>query len=92
MNTAVNVLFIEVIHLEATALVLAHQIIALTAVSSGTIATIQENTFQITYLGLGAEYLSLKLPKCFSIQTRTQYLNELIEHLKQIQLDIKSYY
>lgn len=65
MNAQVNLESIELAKLNAEVIVLAHSIIALTAVVEDVIAKIDQGAFQVIYLGRGSEIFGLRLSEAF---------------------------
>lgn len=92
MNAQVNLESIELAKLNAEVIVLAHQIIALTAVAEGVIATIDQGSFQVIYLGRGSEIFGLGLSEAFKTIDRINYAKSLVRDFKKIMTDIKENY
>lgn len=92
MNAQVNLESIELAKLNAEVIVLAHSIIALTAVAEDVIATIDEKSFQVIYLGRGSEIFGLGLSEAFKTIDRINYAKELVRDFTKIKTDIEQNY
>lgn len=92
MNAQVNLESVELAKLNAEVIVLAHSIIALTAVAEDVIATIDQGAFQIIYLGRGSEIFGLGLSEAFKTIDRINYAKELIKDFTKIKTDIEQNY
>lgn len=90
MNAQVNLESIELAKLNAEVIVLAHSIIALTAVAEDVIATIDQGAFQVIYLGRGSEIFGLGLSEAFKTIDRINYAKELIKDFTKIKTDIEA--
>jgi hypothetical protein len=89
MNAQVNLESIELAKLNAEVIVLAHSIIALTAVAEDVIANIDEKSFQVIYLGRGSEIFGLGLSKAFKTIDRINYAKKLVRDFTKIKTDIE---
>jgi len=76
--------------LNAEVIVLAHSIIALTAVAEDVIATIDQGSFQVIYLGRGREIFGLGLSEAFKTIDRINYAKGLIKDFTKIKTDIEA--
>jgi len=75
--------------LNAEVIVLAHSIIALTAVAEDVIATIDQGSFQVIYLGRGSEIFGLGLSEAFKTIDRINYAKELIKDFTKIKAHLE---
>ena len=92
MNTQVSLESLELAKLNAEVIALAHSIIALAAVTEDVIATIDQGSFLVAYLGRGSEMFGLGLPEAFKTIERINYAKELVTRFKQIMTDIQENY
>jgi hypothetical protein len=92
MNAQVNLESIELAKLNAEVIVLAHSIIALTAVAEDVIATIDQGAFQVIYLGRGSEIFGLGLSEAFKPIDRINYAKGLVSDFTKIKTDIEQNY
>lgn len=92
MNAQVNLESNELAKLNAEVIVLAHSIIALTAVAEDVIANIDEKSFQVIYLGRGSEIFGLGISEAFQTNDRINYAKELVRDLTKIKTDIEQNY
>lgn len=92
MNAQVNLESIELARLNAEVIVLAHSIIALTAVAEDVIATIDQDAFQVIYLGRGSESFGLSLSQDYPLNMRIKYAKDMVRDLTRIKTDIEQNY
>ena len=92
MNSQVSLESLELAKLNAEVIALANSIIALAAVTEDVIATIDQGSFLVAYLGRGSEIFGLGLPEAFKTIERINYAKGLVTRLKQIMTDIQENY
>ena len=92
MNTQVSLESLELAKLNAEVIALAHSIIALAAVTEDVIATIDQGSFLVAYLGRGSEIFGLGLSEAFKEIDRINYAKGLVTRFKQIMTDIQENY
>ena len=92
MNSQVSLESLELAKLNAEVIALAHRIIALAAVTEDVIATIDQGSFLVAYLGRGSEIFGLGLPEAFKTIERINYAKGLVARFKQIMTDIQENY
>mgnify|MGYP000941392121 CR=1 FL=1 len=92
MNSQVSLESLELAKLNAEVIALAHSIIALAAVTEDVIATIDQGSFLVVYLGRGSEIFGLGLSEAFKTIERINYAKGLVTRLKQIMTDIQENY
>ena len=92
MNAQVSLESLELAKLNAEVIALAHSIIALAAVTEDVIATIDQGSFLVVYLGRGSEIFGLGLSEAFKEIERINYAKGLVTRFKQIMTDIQENY
>lgn len=92
MNAQVNLESIELAKLNVEVIVLAHSIIALTAVAEDVIATIDQDSFQVIYLGRGSEIFGLGLSQDYPLNMRIKYAKDMVRDFTKIKTDIEQNY
>lgn len=92
MNSQVSLESLELAKLNAEVIALAHSIIALAAVTEDVIATIDQGSFLVVYLGRGSEIFGLGLSEAFKEIERINYAKGLVTRFKQIMTDIQENY
>ena len=89
MNTQVSLESLELAKLNAEVIELAHSIIALTAVTEDVIATIDQGSFRVVYLGRGSETFGLGLSEAFKTIERINYAKGLVRDFAKIKTNIE---
>lgn len=89
MNAQVSLESLELAKLNAEVIELAHSIIALTAVAEDVIATIDQGSFRVVYLGRGSEIFGLGLSEAFKEIDRINYAKGLLRDFAKIKTDIE---
>ena len=89
MNAPVSLESLELAKLNAEVIALAHSIIALTAVTEDVIATIDQGSFRIVYLGRGSEIFGLGLSEAFKTIERINYAKGLVRDFAKIKTNIE---
>ena len=89
MNTQVSLESLELAKLNAEVIALANSIIALAAVTEDVIATIDQGSFRVVYLGRGSEIFGLGLSEAFKEIDRINYAKGLLRDFAKIKTDIE---
>ena len=89
MNAQVGLENLELAKLNAEVIALAHSIIALTAVAKDVIATIDQGSFRVVYLGRGSEIFGLGLSEAFKTIERINYAKGLVRDFAKIKTNIE---
>ena len=89
MNAPVSLESLELAKLNAEVIALAHSIIALTAVTEDVIATIDQGSFRVVYLGRGSEIFGLGLSEAFKTIERINYAKGLVRDFAKIKTNIE---
>ena len=92
MNSQVSLESLELAKLNAEVIALAHSIMALAAVTEDVIATIDQGSFLVAYLGRGSEIFGLGLPEAFKTIERINYAKGLVKDLAKIKTNIEQNY
>ena len=89
MNSQVSLESLELAKLNAEVIALAHSIIALAAVTQDVIATIDQGSFRVVYLGRGSEIFGLGLSEAFKTIERINYAKGLVRDFAKIKTNIE---
>ena len=87
-----NIESLELAKLNAEVIALANSIMALAAVTEDVIATTDQGSFLVVYLGRGSEIFGLGLSEAFKEIDRINYAKGLLRDFAKIKTDIQENY